>query len=67
MSNNDNASKVGDEEEDAEVEDGEEVNQPEDPAPDPVIAPPTQIPTVKPILVLSLALDYGRPRGFACC
>ena len=56
MSNNDNASKVGDEEEDAKVEEGKEVNQVKDPTLVPAIAPPAQIPPATPILVLSLAI-----------
>ncbi|GFS38206.1 hypothetical protein Acr_00g0056230 [Actinidia rufa] len=44
---------VGDEEEDAKVEEGKEVNQGENQVS--IIAPPAQIPTAKPILVLSLA------------
>ncbi|GFS38220.1 hypothetical protein Acr_00g0056310 [Actinidia rufa] len=44
---------VGDKEKDAEVEEGEEVNQFEDPIL--AIAPPAHIPAVEPILMLSLA------------
>ena len=57
FSNNDDTSKVGDKEEDVEIEDNEEVNHVKDPAPEPVIALPTQIPIVKPILVFNLASD----------
>ena len=48
---------IGDKNEGAKVEDGEEVNQAEDPTPAPALAPPAFIPIVEPIFVPSSDSD----------
>ncbi|GFY91252.1 hypothetical protein Acr_07g0014480 [Actinidia rufa] len=56
------AGVIGDEEEDVEIKEGKEVNQVEDQVP--AIAPPTQIPSAEPILVLSSTFEGANDLEF---